>query len=33
MLLRNMHGRSVWHWTVGNQWRGRSSFFLHQEIH
>jgi hypothetical protein len=32
MLLCNMHSSSAQHWAVGNPWRGRSGFFLHQEI-
>jgi hypothetical protein len=28
-----MHSSSARHWAVGNLWHGRSSFFLHQEIH
>jgi hypothetical protein len=33
MLLRSVHSSSARHWAVGKLWRGRSSFFLHQEIH
>jgi hypothetical protein len=32
MLLRIVHSSSARHWAVGNPWRGRSSFLLHQEI-
>jgi hypothetical protein len=32
MLLRSVHISSAPHWAVGNPWRGRSSFLLHQEI-
>jgi hypothetical protein len=28
-----MHSSSARHWAVGNLWRGRSNFFLHQKIH
>jgi hypothetical protein len=33
MLLCSVHSSSARHRAVGNLWRGRSSFFLHQEIH
>jgi hypothetical protein len=33
MLLCSVHSSSARHWAVGKLWRGRSSFFLHQEIH
>jgi hypothetical protein len=33
MLLCSMHSSSARHWAVGNLWRRKSSFFLHQEIH
>jgi hypothetical protein len=33
MRLCNVHRSNARHWAVGNLWRGRSSFFLHQEIH
>jgi hypothetical protein len=33
MLLRSVHSCSARHWAVRNLWHGRSSFFLHQEIH
>jgi hypothetical protein len=32
MLLCSVHSSSAHHWAVRNPWRGRSSFFLHQEI-
>jgi hypothetical protein len=32
MLLCSVHSSSARHWAVRNPWRGRSSFFLHQEI-
>jgi hypothetical protein len=32
MLLCSVHSSSARHWAVGNPWRGRSSFLLHQEI-
>jgi hypothetical protein len=33
MMSCSVHNSSAWHWAVGNLWRGRSSFFLYQEIH
>jgi hypothetical protein len=33
MRLCSVHNNNARHWAVGNLWRGRSSFFLHQEIH
>jgi hypothetical protein len=33
MLLCSVHISSARHWAVGNLWHGRSSLFLHQEIH
>jgi hypothetical protein len=33
MLPCGMHSSSARHMAVGNLWRGRSSFFLHHEIH
>jgi hypothetical protein len=32
MLLCSVHSSSARHLAVGNPWRGRSSFLLHQEI-
>jgi hypothetical protein len=32
MLSCRMHSGSARHWAVGNLWRGRNSFFFHQEI-
>jgi hypothetical protein len=32
MLLCSVRNSNAQHWAVGNPWRGRSSFFLHQEI-
>ena len=32
MLPCSVHSSSARHWAVGNLWRGRNSFFLHQEI-
>jgi hypothetical protein len=33
MVLRSMDSSSAQHWAARNMWHGRSSFFLHQEIH
>jgi hypothetical protein len=33
MVLRSVHNSSARHWAVGNLWRGRGIFLLHQEIH
>jgi hypothetical protein len=33
MLPCIVHSSSAQHWAVGNLWRGRGSFLLHQEIH
>jgi hypothetical protein len=32
MLPCSVHNSSAQHWAVGNLWRGRGSFLLHQEI-
>jgi hypothetical protein len=32
MLLHSVRSSSARYWAVGNLWRGRSSFLLHQEI-
>jgi hypothetical protein len=32
MLSCCVHNISARHWAIGNLWRGRDSFFLHQEI-
>jgi hypothetical protein len=32
MLPCNVQSSSARYWAVGNLWRGRNNFFLHQEI-